>query len=223
MVLTISPQIESLQCQGLWHPANTQLQMPATDDHPFVYLQGNQIPLACILTMLFILLTTTCLMKLTGVTYRQINNHLDLFFMGAAFMLLETKSIINFALYFGTTWFVNALVFIGILLTVYLSIEITQRTIMINRRVILYASLIASLLLYWLIQNSFILALPVLLRYLIVTILAFLPILIANLIFADRFRHTSHSLEGFGANLLGAVLGGLLEYSSLIMGYHNLT
>ncbi len=35
--------------------------------------------------------------------------------MGAAFLLLETKSVVQFALLFGTTWFVNALVFGGIL------------------------------------------------------------------------------------------------------------
>ena len=42
----------------------------------------------------------------------------DLFFMGAAFLLLETKSVVQFALLFGTTWFVNALVFLGVLLSV---------------------------------------------------------------------------------------------------------
>ena len=42
----------------------------------------------------------------------------DLFCMGAAFLLLETKSVVQFALLFGTTWFVNALVFLGVLLSV---------------------------------------------------------------------------------------------------------
>ena len=40
----------------------------------------------------------------------------DLFFMGAAFLLLETKNVVQFALLFGTTWLVNALVFAGVLL-----------------------------------------------------------------------------------------------------------
>ena len=39
----------------------------------------------------------------------------DLFFMGAAFLLLETKNITSFALLFGTTWVVNAIVFAGVL------------------------------------------------------------------------------------------------------------
>ena len=37
------------------------------------------------------------------------SGYVDLFFMGAAFLLLETKNIVQFALLFGTTWFVNAL------------------------------------------------------------------------------------------------------------------
>ena len=53
--------------------------------------------------------------------------YLDLFFMGAAFLLLETKNVVQFALLFGTTWFVNALVFFGILLAVLLAVEVARR------------------------------------------------------------------------------------------------
>ena len=51
----------------------------------------------------------------------------DLFLLGAAFLLLETRSVIGFALYFGTTWFVNALVFAGVLLAVLAAVEFTHR------------------------------------------------------------------------------------------------
>ena len=53
-------------------------------------------------------------------------------------------------------------------------------------------------------------------------ILAFLPIFIANLIFAERFRGEKDSTVAFGANILGAVLGGLLEYTALLVGYRSL-
>jgi hypothetical protein len=52
--------------------------------------------------------------------------------------------------------------------------------------------------------------------------LAFAPIFCANLIFAARFADTSGSTAAFGANLLGALLGGTLEYASLIVGYRAL-
>ena len=48
------------------------------------------------------------------------------------------------------------------------------------------------------------------------------PIFTANLVFADRFRDTSDSTTAFGANLLGAMVGGVLEYTALITGYRAL-
>ena len=53
-------------------------------------------------------------------------------------------------------------------------------------------------------------------------LLAFFPIFAANLVFARRFRDSADSTAAFGANLLGAMVGGLLEYVSLITGYRSL-
>jgi sugar phosphate permease len=135
--------------------------------------------------------------------------------------LLESKSIINYALLFGTTWFVNALVFMGILFTVYLSIEWTASARRVHPR-LLIVLLFASLLLSWLLPNSWLLSLPALVRFGLETVLVFTPIFIANVMFAERFRHTASSVEAFGVNLIGAVLGGILEYCALIVGYHSL-
>ena len=52
--------------------------------------------------------------------------------------------------------------------------------------------------------------------------LAFLPIFTANLIFADRFSDEREPTVAFGANVLGAVLGGVLEYAALLTGYRGL-
>jgi hypothetical protein len=59
-------------------------------------------------------------------------------------------------------------------------------------------------------------------RFGLETVLVFTPIFIANVMFAERFRHTASSVEAFGVNLIGAVLGGILEYCALIVGYHSL-
>ena len=59
-------------------------------------------------------------------------------------------------------------------------------------------------------------------RFIVAVVLAFLPIFLANLVFAQRFRDTADSTAAFGANLLGAMVGGLLEYTSLVIGYRNL-
>ena len=41
-----------------------------------------------------------------------------MFFLGAGFMLLETKGVVQMALLFGATWFVNSIVFAAILVMI---------------------------------------------------------------------------------------------------------
>ena len=77
----------------------------------------------------------------------------DLFFMGAAFLLLETKSVVQFALLFGTTWFVNSLVFAGILLAVLAAVEVARRD-RSPRPGTLYLLLLGSLVVAWLVPPA---------------------------------------------------------------------
>jgi hypothetical protein len=53
-------------------------------------------------------------------------------------------------------------------------------------------------------------------------VISFLPIFAANVIFAKRFSATADAPMAFGTNLLGAIVGGCLEYLSLIFGYRAL-
>jgi hypothetical protein len=159
--------------------------------------------------------------RTVGGPLRQMRPFADLFFMGVAFLLLETKNVVQFALLFGTTWFVNALVFMGVLVSVLLAVAISKRVV-IQRTGWLYGFLLASVAVNWLVPGSALLELPYVLRLVVAIVLAFLPIFAANLVFASRFRDTVDSTAAFGANLLGAMVGGLLEYTSLVFGYRNL-
>src|SRR5437763_6015129 len=44
-----------------------------------------------------------------------------MFFLGAAFMLLETKAVVQLALLFGSTWIVNSMVFFTALVLILLA------------------------------------------------------------------------------------------------------
>ena len=145
----------------------------------------------------------------------------DLFYMGAAFLLLETKSVVRFALLFGTTWFVNAVVFVGVLLAVLLAIEVANRRPTLNPR-ILYLLLIGSLAAAWAIPEHLILELSFFPRILAAIVITFTPIFLANLVFAQRFKDVAASTIAFGANLIGAMVGGVMEYSALLVGYRAL-
>jgi hypothetical protein len=87
---------------------------------------------------------------------------------------------------------------------------------------VLYGTLIAALAVAWAVPQESLLSLPVVPRFLAASALAFAPIYLANLVFAQRFSGVETAGTAFAANLLGAMAGGTLEYISLITGYQFL-
>ena len=220
-VLTISAQTDVLRCSTFWVPPAI-VPLPATDNHPFPYAQGWGLSTFYIVSLAALLLGSALAIRRFGqVELADARRYLDLFFMGAAFLLLETKSIVQFALLFGTTWLVNSLVFAGILFSVLLAIEIAERVKRL-RPGVLYSALLVSLGVAWFIRPEQLLGLSPVTRFVAATIITFAPILFANLIFAERFRSVGSSTTAFGINLFGAILGGVLEYSSVVIGYRGL-
>jgi SAM-dependent methyltransferase len=220
-VFVDAPESASLQCKTTWDPDGRTIVAPAVDDRPFLYLKEPTIPGRYVLTLFLVLLASLVAVRFGGGPFRPMASYVDLFFMGAAFLLLETKAVVQFALLFGTTWFVNALVFAGVLATVLLAIEV-ERRIRIGRPLLLFAVLFLGLAVAWLVPTDALLGFSVVPRFLLATTLAFFPIFVANLIFAERFRDTADPTAAFGANLLGAMLGGTLEYLSLLVGFRAL-
>ena len=223
-MLVVGVDPSTIVCEGdgtqVWRPSG-EVVAPATDDRPFPYLKTPSIPSRYLWTLGLILLVSALAVRLAGGRFGAMRGYLDLFFMGAGFLLLETKSVVQFALLFGTTWFVNALVFAGVLVTVLVAIEVEQRT-GVRKRTFLYPLLFVGLLIAALVPASWLLSLEVVPRFVAASALAFFPVFIANLVFASRFRDTADPTTAFGANLLGAMLGGVLEYMALITGYRGL-
>ena len=50
-----------------------------------------------------------------------------------------------------------------------------------------------------------------------------LPLFFAGIIFAKSFKEIQDPAGAFAFNLAGAVAGGILEYSSMIMGFRALS
>jgi hypothetical protein len=220
-LLMAAPSESTLQCASAWKAPGAGAPSPATDDYPFLYLQQRTIPGLYLATLALILLAAVGLVRLASGGFASMRSYVDLFFMGGAFLLLETKNVVQFALLFGTTWFVNSLVFIGILLAVYLAIEVARR-VELGPSWRLYLALLLSLGLAWLVPPEVLLPLPAVPRFGLAVLIAFIPVFLANLVFAQRFRDVGSSVAAFGANLLGAMVGGVLEYLSLLTGYRAL-
>jgi hypothetical protein len=220
IVLTASVRPAELSCDGVWQrPA--QVPEPDTDDYPFPYLSGRGIPSFYLVSLLLILIGSVFAIRVAAGPFRQMGGYVDLFFMGAAFLLLETTNVVRFALLFGTTWFVNALVFAGILVSVYLAILVTKRW-RVHRRSWLYLPLFATVALAWAVPPATFLGLSFFPRLLAAVALGFAPVFVGNLVFAGRFRDVGSSTIAFGTNLLGAIAGGVLEYGALVVGYRAL-
>jgi SAM-dependent methyltransferase len=220
-ILVDAPEASSLRCRAVWNPGDRTVVPPAVDDRPFPYLRDRTIPSKYVFTLFLVLLASLVGVWVSGGRRVTIRPYLDLFFMGAAFLLLETKAVVQFALLFGTTWFVNALVFAGVLGIVLLAVEV-ERRIRIARPLLLFGLLLLGLAIAWVVPTDTLLELSPVPRFIAAVSLAFFPIFVANLIFAERFRDTADATAAFGANLLGAMLGGTLEYLSLLIGFRAL-
>ena len=219
-VLTLRKDGSSGGCTTTWEPAGVALE-PSVDDRPFPYLGTRTVPAFYLWMLGLVLLVSIVTVRAAAGRLRSMWPYADLFFMGAAFLLLETKNVVQFALLFGTTWAVNAAVFAGVLLSVLAAVEAARR-VRIRRPMVLYAGLVAALTAAWLIPQEALLDLSPLPRFVAAVTVAFLPIFLANLLFAVRFRDVGSTTVAFGANLLGAMLGGSLEYLALVMGFNAL-
>ncbi len=194
----------------------------ATDDWPFLYLQNHTVPETYLQALALILLGAA--VAVAASVGRRGLRRFDpaLFLTGLSFLLLESKSIVNFSLLFGATWLVNALVIIGILLTVLLAnwINAVSRLRLDIR--LLYVGLGLTLALNLLLPFHDLLVADLATRYALGCAVLFSPILMANLIFGRLFGDTVSPDVALASNLLGAFVGGTLEYASLQIGYHLL-
>jgi SAM-dependent methyltransferase len=206
---------------GLNQSVATSGFVPATDDWPFLYLREPSLPAfysGVLLVILFFSFVYIQQLAPKGA----INQYgWPFFFMGCAFTLLETRSIVQFLLLFGSTWLVNSLVFFAILLVVLIANWLVARY-KFSQLPLLYTLLFIALVLNFALPLKTLLFDNLALRYLLATALLFSPIFFANLIYSTVFRNTARANVAFGANLLGTMVGGATEYLALYFGYQNL-
>src|SRR5205814_4029328 len=152
---------------------------PATDDWPLMYLRDPGLPWIYVSGLGMVgAIALGLIFGLAPASARKgFNGHM--FFLGAAFMLLETRSLVTFALLFGSTWLVNSLVFFAILCSVMLAVFLSAR-FPVKPSVPLYGLLLAALVVAYVIPQDAFLSIDVLpVRYALASIVAFLPVFLA--------------------------------------------
>jgi SAM-dependent methyltransferase len=237
---TVPPQnlrVNGFAMQPVGDPSPTQrgqwqkiaitslIQQPATpllasDDWPFLYLRGRLIPDFTGRSVL--LLGVLGLIMLYFFLPRgRAQIHSRMFFLGAGFMLLETKAVVQLALLFGSTWLVNSLVFFAILALILLG-NLYVLKAREDRLSWHYAGLLFLLAANILIPLQIFLGGGVLWRYVAPCALVLGPVFFASVIFARTFREAVYPDQAFGSNIAGAVLGGFAESLSLLLGFRDL-
>ncbi len=191
-----------------------------TDDWPFLYLEGPKLPSHYQIFMVVVLLLSGFSLRLLPKGDQKLK--LNYFFMGAAFFLIETTNIIKLSILYGSTWIVNILVFAGILVLVLLG-NLTSKFIRGEPMLPLFSLLFASLILAYTASPSNLLGIESILLQGVVAVGVYMgAIFFASLIFAKWIQKEEKLYAAYGSNLLGAMVGGVSEYLSLIMGFQFL-
>lgn len=187
---------------------------PATDDWPFLYLQSRTIPTDYLVVIGAILTASLAgLLALRRGAWGAADGHF--LFLGLGFLLLETKSITDCSLDFGSTWLVTMIVVAGVLVMV-LAANLLARHL--PPSILWYVPLFACLAILYAVPQPFVLGLPYGGRLAWAILAVPSPIFFAGLIFSITFRGAGSPAALLGANLVGAMIGGFCEYLGMATG-----
>jgi hypothetical protein len=207
-------------------PAPVDLR-PPTDDWPFLYSRAPGIPGLTWRGMgIMVALSIGLWLALRGrSSFGDGPSDRDLavrsFFLGAGFMLVETKAVVHMALLFGSTWMVNSVVFAAILAMALVG-NLYAGWMKPKNLTPYYVGLFASLALNLAIPLDAFLGLDRTVQVAGACLLAFAPVAFAGVIFATSFARSRNPNQVFGANVAGALVGGLAENASMVLGFRYL-
>jgi hypothetical protein len=193
---------------------------PATDDWPFLYLRDRHVPAHYINALLVVLVIS---IVAVGATMKGEGGRFSwhFFLLGAGFMLLETKSIIQFALLWGSTWIVASLSIAAVLVMALVANYIVAKT-EIRRPWLVGTILVALLAVSYVIPIGRITFESRVTESVFYSLLVFSPVLCAGLLFGSAIKVSPSLPRDYGTNLLGAMVGGVCEYLSLATGFRAL-
>ncbi|MBN1918325.1 MAG: hypothetical protein JW889_10470 [Verrucomicrobia bacterium] len=192
----------------------------STDDWPFLYMPLRQYPVSYVLMVSVLLVVSLLLvrqlMPAAGRGFSPVS-----FFLGAGFMLVETKGITELGLTFGNTWQVIAVVIAGILLMAFLANLLRMRIKRVNMA-LNYGLLAGVLVLGFLLPERTFGSMPPVLAKVARTALLTLPMFFSGLAFSSELAAFVGVDIALAWNMLGSMAGGLIEYNSMYFGFRKL-
>ena len=190
------------------------------DDWPYLYLESAQIPL-----LYYVLIGLMVVLFIRSFRKWQASNSVALinrtfwhfFFLGCAFLLLEVQNISKASVILGNTWQVNAVVISSILAMALLANWIAYKFPKLPLKLV-YSLLVGTCLALYFIDLARFGFLPYPMKATIVGALTSLPMLFSGIVFVRSFAAAEDKSNALGANLIGALVGALLQSITFITG-----
>lgn len=191
-----------------------------TDDWPYIYLESPKIP-----TLYFLLIGLMALIFFRSYKKWQAAGHISslsgtfwhFFFLGAAFLLLEVQNISKASVVLGNTWQVNAVIISSILGMALLANWIAYQFPKMPAS-LTYIALIGTCIILYFVDLARFGFLPYFTKAIIVGALTSLPMLFSGIVFIRSFAVAKEKSSALGANLIGALVGALLQSITFITG-----
>jgi Spermine/spermidine synthase domain len=195
-----------------------------TDDWPYLYLESPKIPL-----LYYLLIGLISIVFLRSYRKWQASSNISITsrmfwhfaFLGAAFLLLEVQNISKASVALGNTWQVNAVIISSILAMALLANWIAYRYPKLSLTLV-YSMLVGTCLALYFIDLARFGFLPYPLKATIVGALTSLPMLFSGIVFVRSFAIAEDKSNALGANLIGALVGALLQSITFITGIKSL-
>ncbi|HSL44146.1 MAG TPA: hypothetical protein VK897_11985 [Anaerolineales bacterium] len=191
-----------------------------TDDWPYLYLESPKIP-----TLYYLLIGVMILIFVRSYRKWKANENASLinrtfwhfFFLGAAFLLLEVQNISKASVALGNTWQVNAVIISSILGMALIANWIAYRFPKLPVTPV-YILLIGSAVGLYFIDLARFGSLPYVTKAVLVGSLTSLPMLFSGIVFVRSFAVAADKSNALGANLIGALVGALLQSITFVIG-----
>lgn len=190
-----------------------------TDDWPFFYQQAPGVPTSVILMSIVLVVVCWQLMRRTAVPLSEVA--WPFFFLGAGFMLLESQIVSRMALLFGTTWVVNSITISG-LLALIVAANLLERAGLRLPTPFAYLGLFAAILIAYVVPVSALLSESFSIKLAGAILVLCSPVFFASILFIRMFAAARFSGSALGSNLLGSLVGGMLESLSMWIGLRSL-
>jgi hypothetical protein len=190
------------------------------DDWPYVYLESPKVP-----TLYYLLIGLMGLIFFRSSRKWQAKINISFtnrdfwhfFFLGGAFLLLEVQNISKASVVLGNTWQVNAVIISSILGMALLANLIAYKLPKLPLAPV-YLLLIGTAIGLYFVDLARFGFLPYTTKALIVGSLTSLPMLFSGIVFVRSFSVAQEKSNALGANLIGALVGALLQSITFIVG-----